>query len=269
MRQFLPTLGAFVVALCCTACNQDELLQKFTTPADQATATEQIDLLRNRRFEELEAHMDPSIKAPNLRATLEKMAQALPADAPSDRKLVGAHTNINNGQRSTDLVWQYRFGDRYVLASCTFARRANQVVVLGMQVNPIAASLESSQSLTFTNKPARHYLFAAAAVLAVLLTLLALIACVLEKDLRKKWLWVIFILFGVTQTSLNWTTGAINFSVGSLLLFSCSWVAGIYSPWIISVAAPVGAVAYLVRRLLNSRRPDLSQTEDSGTGERA
>jgi hypothetical protein len=72
-------------------------------------------------------------------------------------------------------------------------------------------------------------------------------------------LWVLFIISGITQTTLNWATGEVTFTPVSILLFSAGYAQGIHSPWVLSVAAPVGAVAYLVRRLLNSRRPPLSQ----------
>ena len=258
VRQSWVAIGMLVVALGCTGCNQDELLQKFTTPEDQLTATEQIDLLRDHHFELLESRMDPSIRTPGLRAMLENMARALPPGAPSERKLVGAYASIDNGQRSTNLTWQYRYGQKYVLASCAFARRGDQLVILGMEVRPLAASLESASRLDFKNKSLRHYLVALAALLAPLLTLAALIACVLDRKLERKWAWVLFIILGVSQTSLNWTSGEIDFSPASVLLFSVGWAAGIYSPWTVSVAVPVGAVAYVVRRLLNSRRPEES-----------
>jgi hypothetical protein len=258
LRHWRLALGALIVSLVGAGCDQDQVLQKFTTPEDQATATEQLDLLRNHRFVELEARMDPSIKSPNLRATLEAMARGLPPGAPAEKKLVGAYTNFNNGQRSANLTYQYRFGDQYVLANCAFARRGDQVVILGMEVRPLATSLESASRVDFKGKSPRHYAIAGAAVLAVLLSLAAFIACVLEKDLKRKWAWILFIIFGVTQTSLNWTTGEISFSPLSFQLFSGGWVAGVYSAWTLTVAAPVGAVAYLTRRLLNSRRPKVS-----------
>ena len=62
-------------------------------------------------------------------------------------------------------------------------------------------------------------------------------------------LWIIFILFGLGPLSLNWTTDQIGFSLLSFLLFSGSAMASsIYSPWIISVSLPVGAVLFWIFR---------------------
>jgi len=54
------------------ACSQDELLQKFSSPEDQATAKGYIDQLRARKYDEIEKALDPSIRTASMRETLTK-----------------------------------------------------------------------------------------------------------------------------------------------------------------------------------------------------
>jgi hypothetical protein len=71
-----PLLVLVLIGL--VACNQDELLQKFASPDDQAIAKGYIDHLRGRKFEEIEKALDPSIRTANIRDTLTKMADLIP-----------------------------------------------------------------------------------------------------------------------------------------------------------------------------------------------
>jgi hypothetical protein len=75
----------------------------------------------------------------------------------------------------------------------------------------------------------------------------------LELRRRRKWLWIIFILFGIGQLSVDWNSGAWQFSPVHFLLFSASAVAPGYGSWVVSTAFPVGAAWYLIRRFLNHR----------------
>jgi hypothetical protein len=80
----------------------------------------------------------------------------------------------------------------------------------------------------------------------------------LRRGLRRKWLWFIFILFGIGQLSVDWNSGAWEFSPLHFLLFSASAVSPGYGPWVVSTALPLGAAWYLARRFLNHRAAERS-----------
>ena len=65
----------FLMTLCMCGCSQNDLLQKFASPAEQATAKGYIELLRSRDFAAIEAATDQSIKGPTFHTTLEAMAK--------------------------------------------------------------------------------------------------------------------------------------------------------------------------------------------------
>ena len=81
----MRNLVCLVVLLVLVGCSQDDVVQKFSSPEDQATAKGYIDRLRARNFDELEKAADPSIQSPNLRDTLTKMAALVPSQEPNSR----------------------------------------------------------------------------------------------------------------------------------------------------------------------------------------
>jgi len=76
--------------------------------------------------------------------------------------------------------------------------------------------------------------------------------------LRRKWAWVLFVLFGVGTMTVDWTSATWGFNPVSFVLFSGGASAGFYGPWTISIALPLGALVYLWRRRRNQNPVPLS-----------
>lgn len=80
-----------------------------------------------------------------------------------------------------------------------------------------------------------------------LIVLYSLISCIRTPMQKGKWLWIIFILIGVCQFSLNWTTGQLNINPLSINLFGLGvFSSSQYAPIFISLGIPLGAIVYLV-----------------------
>lgn len=77
----------------------------------------------------------------------------------------------------------------------------------------------------------------------------ALIVCVRTPIAKRKWLWMIFIVVGLANLSFNWTNG--NYTIAPFyfsILGSGFFSASLYAPTIITLAFPLGAVVFLLRR---------------------
>lgn len=108
----------FVLALIAlVACSQDELLQKFSSPEDQATAKAYVNRLRARKFDEIEKALDQSIRTANIRDTLAKMADLIPSQEPTSIKLVGAHKLQTPDATTVNTTFEYNFGDKWLLTN--------------------------------------------------------------------------------------------------------------------------------------------------------
>ena len=67
-----------------------------------------------------------------------------------------------------------------------------------------------------------------------------------DKDEIEEMVLIIFMLLGVGQFSVNWTTGQWSFETAAVELLSASISRVSFGPWVVPIAFPLGAVAFLV-----------------------
>ena len=239
-------------------CHQQQLGAGLVPAADQALATYYVDLLRARKFDDLDRAAVPSVRGPRLYDALLKMADALPEKGdPSSRKLVGAQIRTDQEGTTTNVVFEYDFSGKWVLANVAMLRKPDSVSLVGLSVRAIPESLEEHHRFRLTGKSALHYAALALAIVFPLLTLYALVVCARTKMAWQKWPWLLFILFGIGSVSINWTTGETQFSALAIRLFSVSAAEVLYGPWILSVSLPLGALVFLLRRkMLKAAAPN-------------
>lgn len=258
----MPTclrLFACLFLLALSACSQDELLQKFSTPEAQAQAKTLVTQLRARQFEAIEQQLDPTLQNAELRGTLEQLATLLPAQEPKQIRLVGSHRQINKDGDFTSTTLQYEYEDRTLLAELRTRGAQATPLVIGFHLQGLKQPLQNEHRFTLANKGAGHYLVLLGAICAPLFSLYALWRCIRTPLAGRKWPWVLAILFGVTQFSLNWTSGVLVFQSIVIQVLSASAVGAPYGPWTITFSLPLGALIFLLRRESLRRKPEAAQ----------
>jgi hypothetical protein len=246
MLKRLMCIGASILLV---ACSQEDWLLKIAPADQQAIARNYIEQLRSRDFADIEKAADPSIAAALSGGALEKMAALIPQGPATSVKLVGANRfSTDKDGTMLNLTYEFQFGDKFMLINVARKMKDGVEMIVGFRVQPLPASLEQLNRFTLSNKSAVQYAVLAASVAAALFTLYALVVCIRTKLARRKWLWILFILFGFGKIMVNWTTGAWDFRIIALQLFSASSAAAFFGPWIISVSLPVGAIFFLSRR---------------------
>ncbi|MFZ1910299.1 MAG: hypothetical protein WAU52_14575 [Burkholderiales bacterium] len=258
MRTSLAILA--LVAL--MGCSPEQVLQKFSSPEDQATARSYVERLRARNFDEIEKALDPSVRTPNIRETLVKMASLIPNQEPTSVKIVGAQSFSAPDAKTVSTTFEYSFGDRWLLANVAVRESQGVRTVVGFHVKPISQSLEVQNRFTLAGKSTIQYSVLIAAIAAVLLTVYALVVCIKTKFPRRKWLWILFVVIGLGKLAVNWTTGEWGIAPLTVQLFSASAVAPFYGPWIIAVSLPLGAIVFLF-----FKRKSLEQALRASTAE--
>jgi hypothetical protein len=238
------------------------MLQKFTSPAEQAIAHKYFDELRSRDFEDIEKAIDPTI-ADDLRGgVLGKMADLIPVGAPTSVQLVGARRFSSESTGTTvNLTYEYQFDTHYLLTNLATKTKGGVTTIIGLGVQPESASLATQNKFNLSGKSALQYAVLGGAIIAAIFTLTVLVVCIRTKMQRRKWLWILFILFGFGRLSVNWTTGQWGIGVLAVQLFSASAHADFFGPWIVSVSLPAGAVIFLIKRRNLQAGPPL----DAGT----
>jgi hypothetical protein len=241
----------FVAVACClvlAGCNQSAMMKWFTPAADEAVARKYVDLLQQRKFEQIERDLDPSLVDSTLQDRLAKMAAMFPLDSPRSAKVVGAHVFHGPEFSRTNITLEYEFPSAWLLVDITTQRKGDVFTIVGFHVNPISDSLENLNKFTLIGKGIVQYSVLAMAVFATLFSLYVLVLCLRTKNIKRKWLWAIFILIGVGKLAVNWTTGQWTFQTLAFQVPCGTASAQLYGPWTVAVSLPLGALVFSLRR---------------------
>jgi len=261
------SLASIVVCLCIVGCSRADLMKKMVPPADEAFARERTDLLRQKRFEQIQRELDPSISDANTEETLKTMAGMFPAEEPKSVKVVDIKFLRHQGVSTHSLTIEYEFADTWLLVNIGIKRLDGASTIAAFNVTPIPDSLESVNRFSLEGKGSVQYLTLALALAAPTFSFYVLVVCLRTKGQSFKWLWAIFILFGVGRLAVNWTTGELGFTPLALHVPCASMTAvPAYGPWVVAVSLPLGALLFMARRSTNamasqSQSPQEVQTE--------
>lgn len=242
-------LALVLVACLVPGCGFDEIPASMIPQAESAFAQSLVAQLRNRQFEEVEARLGSELRAEASRASLEKLANLFPPTEPVGVTTVGSVTQVNNGEWAAQLTYQYEYPASWLLAAVTLRRAGDDLVVTGINVQPMTSSLQEINGFSVHRQGALGYAFLSLAVLVPLFILAVFVVCLRTPIPKRKWLWAIFVLLGFSPVSLNLTTGEVGFQLFGIMLLGASVTAqGPFAPWVIAFAAPFGAAVFLARR---------------------
>ena len=264
-------LMSFVLVLSLCGCNANDFLRnsmnKMAPDDDEALAKECLTALRNGDYENVIKHLDPLIVKPGVESDLTKISKILAHGEPIAMELVGCNVFSSSEKRRTNLTYQYQYATAWVLAAITIDTSGENKTLMGVNVNPIPKSLGELNAFTLSGKSFKHYILIVIAVAVPVFIVWAIVLCARTK-MRKKWLWIIFILVGVARLKLNWTTGQIGFQpIAFQLLGSGIAKMGLYAPWILTISFPLGAMTFFIkRRKLQSTVPEEKEPAEHNIG---
>jgi len=235
-----------------SACDQASMMGKMAKSEDATIALNYINQIRAGKYDLVEKNLDASVKPPNVHELLVAMGGQFPTQEPISVKLVGAQVSdfSMNGKTSssTNFTYEYEFPDRWLLANVATQKKDGGITIVGLHVTPTADSLESINRFTLSGKSVVQYSTLLFAILVPLFILYALVKCARTKIERRKWIWILFILFGIGQFAINWTTGQWSVKLLQLQLFGAGTFAPLFGPWTVFVSLPVGAIIFLLQR---------------------
>ncbi len=240
------------------------LLKKWTPRDDELLAVHYTDLLRQSQFEQIEDRLDPSIKNAETRDTLTAMWYVIPSGEPTSVRTVDASVlHSRDGSSLTTISLEYEFAPRlssttdtadlvpgsWVISQVSIRTRGGVKTITGFHVTPTSKSFEEMNEFTFRDKGLSQYVGLLLALSVVALTLYAFGLCAITKIGPQKWVWLIAIMVGVTQLSVNWTTGEWSFTpLAFFIPLSVNLRCSAYGPWMLQIYSPVGALAFLQLR---------------------
>ena len=180
-------------------------------------------------------------------------------------ELVGVNIRRINGIKRYYLSYQLQFQNTLLLANFTVVEMSGSNQIFSYHVSTLSKSLEEINAFTFSGKSFRHYIVLLVAAGTPIFIIYTIVLCVRTK-MKRKWLWIIFMLFGVGNYSLYWTSGNMVFQPFTIMLFSAGFSkSGFYGPWIFTISVPIGALVFILmrRKIKKSESVDVSVTLES------
>ena len=235
-----------------SGCSRQDAMQRYE-PEHQAFVKQYIGYLSNRDIDEIIKVADPGIQNETLRGRLLEMADLIPNEPPISTKLIYARVayirTISSGpQTMRNMTFEYEFSDKWILFNIITQQTADYVTIIRIRAEPQTSSQEELNRFRLSGKSPVQYATLLLACAFALFTVYALVLCIKTRIVRRKWLWILFILFGVGKFAVNWTTGVWQVFPLSLTALSASVSAPLGGPWTVTVSLPLGAIVFLARR---------------------
>ncbi|MDR4460947.1 MAG: hypothetical protein MRJ67_10615 [Nitrospirales bacterium] len=251
---------SLLAALTLAGCDETVWFEQVIPKEEAEFSKNYLALFPAGDFDMIEAYIPPNLRNAKFRTTLEQIAAAFPAGNPTDIQAVGVRWRWVADTSQVHLTFQYNYPTQWLLANVTLQKNGSDFLVTGVDVQPLPDSLERINRFTFEGKGARHFAILSWAILVLVVIVVALILCIKTPIPKRKWVWVLFILFGIGQVTLNWSEGSLHMTPLAIQLLGVGYTRhGLYAPWLLTVSLPLGAMVFLLRRkawLVPTLRPD-------------
>ncbi len=239
-------------------------MNKITPPEDDALARELIAALLREDSAFIIQKMDKRALGETPGESLKLLYEYIDHAPIRSVELVGFNMAWSSKRRESRLLYQLEFPRSWYTAELAIVSDDGRQKVIRFHLNRMTASLAETNRFTFRGKGAIHYVILLNVIGLPVFILYALIQCVRTR-IKRKWLWIPFILIGIGEVTANWTTGQIRLQPLAVHLLGAGFARwGLYGPWMVSVAFPLGAVLFLKKRrkLRAAMLSDAAQTPD-------
>jgi hypothetical protein len=216
---------------------------------ESSFAKDYLQKIQDKDFEFVKSQLDSSLTGQVTDQDLLKIANYFPSGHLLSTELVGSHVNTVNSTWEGNFTFEYHFEQGWALANVVLKRVNNKLTVIGFNVYRTKASQKEINKFSLIGNSPIQYLILTSAILVPLFILISLIVCIKTPIVKRKWLWILFILGGIGTISVNWTTGAYGLKILQYQLFGLA-VSGAneYAPLVLTIGFPIGAVAFWFKR---------------------
>jgi len=248
-KLLVVAISSFVFLIGLSACSYEDMAAKFIPEEESKWAEEYISKLRDRDFEYVKSKLSEELKPKVTDELLLNMVAHFRTGELVSTNIIGSQVHVFNGVWQGNFTFELQFSDGWNLANAAFKKVNGEPEVIGINVYRTEASQKEINAFTFSGKSAVHFVVLVLAIVVPVFILITTIVCVRTPIQKRKWLWIIFILLGVSAIQLNWTTGQFGVQLIGVHLFGAAATsAGPYAPWVLSASIPLGAIIFWFRR---------------------
>ena len=241
-----------LIAVLLAACSVNEVPKKFIPKKADIFAKSYIDSLVNGNTEYCFSKLDKKYQNEDARTFFASGYKKLKDKELISSRIVNAQKTIiflDNTETDYNLIYEYQYSDNlWMYYKIQLTEKENDFVIQSFLIQSEDQSLGKINEFSLNKKSFIHFLWLNILIIVVLFILITLIFAI-KTPVKKKWLWIIFILTGFVSFSLNWTTGEIIIQIFNFKILGASIVrSGIIGPWIVSFSIPIGAIVFWIKR---------------------
>jgi hypothetical protein len=231
-------------------------MKNFSAPGltaeEDAALSAPYQNLSTGRTEALMSRLNPNINRAAFVAQVPLMQRIALSTPPKSSRLITWTKRVGTDGDAMSAVREFTYADRVVRTETTLGRAKDGWQLDAFYVSALPIAKVNANKLSLAGRPPAFIAFVVAAAILPLFVLATALAALFQNPLKRRWLWLIFILAGITTFRMNGATGDITFQPLSLQLFSGSafWSGSAFEPWVFGLSVPLGAVLFWLRRFL-------------------
>lgn len=249
VMKYLHLCVLLVVVLVLTACSYEDIANKFIPQEESSFAKEYLQKIIDKDFSYVRSHLSAELLDQVSDEKLNEIANYFPGGELLSTEIIGSQTHTFNNTWQGNFSYEYHFEEGWALANVVLKRENDSMNVIGFNVYQAEASQKELNAFTLSNKSLLHYATLMGTVAIPIFIIVTLIFCIRTPINKKKWLWILFVIVGFGSFSLNWTTGQYGIRPLSVnLLGAAAGATSPYSPWILTVTVPLGAIVFWIKR---------------------
>lgn len=238
--------------VCSVGLASEDACKKYVTEADIAFADQYFDLIAVGDFELALQRLEPQLR-PRLVAQKDVLRNAFNEVKGFQRSLIGCssyeHLGGDTRSKAVNIAYQWNSSDKWYAGNISWKEVDGSKTVNAINISLLPASLEQTNAFNLFQKGVLHWIFLFLGASALCLSVVALVVCIRTKIPKRKWLWILFIVAGVGQLTLNWTTGDMHLNVFASQFFGVGvFRPNAYAAWMVTISLPLGAIVFLMRR---------------------
>jgi len=185
-------------------------LENFLPKEADKLARDYIDIMLKGDIEQAEELLDPKVVNSKTRSQIQEIANLLDKGELISIEVVGVNVFSTKDKTRNNLTYQLQFKDAWLLATVIVDDISGNLQIFRFQMNTIPKSLEEINAFTLSGKSFHHYIILLIAIGIPVFIICTIVLCIRTK-MKRKWLWIIFMLFGFGRYSFNWTSGQMGF----------------------------------------------------------
>jgi len=265
MNSIKILLSSFILLV--SGCNVNPFFQDDLPKEDKLFAENYIDILQSNDINKAKSFFSDDLSNSNIE-WLDTIVVIVNQEKVKNKKLVYQKIINNINPSRSILSYELKYSSYCLLIELTIEKINDNYKIAGLYYYPMSGTFEELTTFKISSKPFTHYLMLIISAFVLILIVYALIVCVRE-PIKKKWLWIIFILIGITKISFVWSSGTFDFQLISFQLLGIGVMKyHPYGSWILSASIPIGAIVFIFKRkiLPVPQNIDAGKIEDPKSG---